>query len=164
VASFVQRRLVDPLVALLRQGTSPRRLACSFACGVVCGLFPVVGTTTILCAGAALLFRLNLPAAQLVNYFLYPLQLALIVPFMRAGEVILHAQRTRLSLEEMIVIFRHNHMQAMRDLWRLTVHGIVAWLVFAPVLFAVVYAVVLPPIARMARSMARRRGAVEVTP
>jgi uncharacterized protein (DUF2062 family) len=164
VASFLQRRIVNPLVALLRQGTSPRKLACSLACGVVCGLFPVVGTTTILCALVALLFGLNLPAAQLVNYFLYPLQLVLIVPFMRAGEVILHAQRTRLSLEQMIAIFRHNHMQALHDLWRLTVHGIVAWLVFAPFLFAVVYAVVLPPIARMARSMARRRGAAAATP
>jgi uncharacterized protein (DUF2062 family) len=123
-----------------------------------------VGTTTILCAAATLLFGLNLPAAQLVNYFLYPLQIVLIVPFMRAGEVILHAQRTRLSLDQMIAIFRQNHPQALHVLWRLTVHGIVAWLVFAPVLFAVVYAAVLPPIARMAQSIARRRGIPEVLP
>lgn len=148
-------------MALLRQGTSPQRLACSIACGVVCGLFPVVGVTTILCALAALLFGLNLPAAQLVNYFLYPVQLALIVPFMRAGAVILHTKGTRLSLEQMIGVFRQNHTHGLHDLRRWTVHGIVAWLLFAPVLFAVVYAVALPPIARMARVIARRRGIAE---
>lgn len=164
VVTFLQRRIVQPLVALLRQGTSPQRLACSIACGVVCGVFPVVGATTILCAGAALLFGLNLPAAQLVNYFLYPLQLALIVPFMRAGAVILRTQRSQLSLEQMIAIFRHNQIQALQDLWRFTVHGIVAWLLLSPVLFAVAYAVALPPITRMARLVARRRGMAEAAP
>jgi hypothetical protein len=157
MGTFLLRRIMHPLMVLLRHGTSPRKLACSIACGVVCGIFPVVGATTILCAVAVFLFGLNLPAAQLVNYFLYPVQLVLIVPFMRAGEVILHVQRTRLSLEQMVAVFRQNHMQALHDLWRLTVHGIVAWLCFAPVLFAVVYGVVLPPIAHMAR----RRGMAE---
>ncbi len=157
MASFLQRRVVGPLKALLREGITPRRLACSLACGVVCGLFPVMGTTTLLCACAAFLFRLNLPAVQLVNYFIYPLQLLLILPFIHAGEVILRTDPTRLALEQMIAIFRHNHIEGLHVLWRLALHGIAAWLVFAPVLFVSVYCIVLPPISGMARSMARRR-------
>ncbi len=162
--SFFQNRIVRPLLALLRQGTSPRKLACSLACGVVCGLFPVMGSTTLLCGGAALLFGLNLPAVQLVNYFLYPLQLALIVPFIRAGEFILRSDRTRLTLEQMIALFRHNHMEGLHILWRLAVHAIFAWLIFAPFMFAVVYFIALPPIARMARAMRRNGEEAMVTP
>jgi len=123
-----------------------------------------MGTTTLLCGAAALLFRLNLPAVQLVNYFLYPLQLLLIVPFVRAGEIILRSDRTRLTLEQMVALFRHNHLQGLHLLWRLAVQGIVAWLVFAPLVFAVVYSIALPPIARMARSMARKSGPAMATP
>jgi uncharacterized protein (DUF2062 family) len=164
MASFLQHRIVEPLMAMLRQGTTPRKLSCSLACGVVCGLFPVLGTTTMVSAGVALAFGLNLPAVQLVNYLIYPLQLALIVPFIRAGEVILHAQSTRLSLGEMVAIFRHNHLEGLHILWRLALQGIVAWLLIAPILFASVYCIVLPPIRRMARSLARRREASLVLP
>ncbi len=159
MAGFVQRRVIGPVMALLCQGITPRKLACSLACGVVCGIFPVMGTTTLVCACAALLFRLNLPAVQLVNYLIYPLQLALIVPFIRAGEVILRTDSTSLSLQQMIAIFHHNRMHALRLLWRLALHGIVAWSILAPVLFAAVYCIVLPPIARMSRSIAERRSA-----
>lgn len=163
MASFVERRIVIPLKALLVQGATPRKLACSLACGVVCGLFPVMGTTTLLCAGAALVFGLNLPAVQLVNYFIYPFQLALIVPFIRAGEFILRVDSTHLSLQQMIAIFRHDRMQGLHDLWRLALHGVFAWMIVSPVVFAVAYWISLPPIARIAESIARRRSAAAVT-
>ena len=77
--AFLQRRLVDPLLALLRQGVSPRELALCLALGTTIGLIPVLGVSTLLCALAALMLRLNMPAIQLVNYLLSPLQLILII-------------------------------------------------------------------------------------
>jgi len=121
-----------------------------------------MGTTTLVCGAAALLFGLSLPATQLINYFVYPLQLALIVPFIRAGELLLHSKRTSLSLAQMIALFQRNHLEGLHILWRFAVQGVVAWLVFAPLLFAAVYGIALPPIARLARSMARATS--EVTP
>lgn len=67
------RRVLDPILALLRQGVTPEKIAISIVLGVILGVFPVLGATTLLCAGAAILFRLNLPAIQLVNYVMYPL-------------------------------------------------------------------------------------------
>ncbi len=55
------------------------------AVGVALGTFPVYGFPTILCALAALILRLNIPALQLVNQLSSPLQLALLVPFARLG-------------------------------------------------------------------------------
>ncbi len=84
--SFLQRRLVRPVIELLRQGVTPEKIALSIVFGVTLGVFPVLGSTTALCAVAALAFRLNLPAIQIVNYFVYPLQIALLIPFFRVGE------------------------------------------------------------------------------
>jgi hypothetical protein len=69
----------------LRQGISPRRLAFTLALGFAIGCIPVVGIPTLLCAALALSLRLNLPAIQAANYAVMPLQLLLIVPFVRFG-------------------------------------------------------------------------------
>jgi uncharacterized protein (DUF2062 family) len=69
----------------LRQGISPGRLALTLALGFAIGCFPVVGIPTALCALLAVAFGLNLPAIQAANYVVMPLQVALIVPFVRLG-------------------------------------------------------------------------------
>jgi uncharacterized protein (DUF2062 family) len=69
----------------LRQGVSPRRLALTLALGFAIGCIPVVGIPTLVCAALALALRLNLPAIQAANYLVMPLQVALIVPFVKLG-------------------------------------------------------------------------------
>jgi uncharacterized protein (DUF2062 family) len=69
----------------LRQSISPRRLALTLALGFAIGCIPVVGIPTLICAALAVALRLNLPAMQVANYAVMPLQLLLIVPFVRLG-------------------------------------------------------------------------------
>jgi uncharacterized protein (DUF2062 family) len=85
VRAFLRRRLVEPLLRQLTQGVSPGALALALALGVVLGALPVLGATTVLCAAAAAALKLNQPAIQVANYAAYPLQLALYLPFFRAG-------------------------------------------------------------------------------
>jgi uncharacterized protein (DUF2062 family) len=69
----------------LVQGVSPRRLALTLALGFAIGCIPVIGIPTFACVALALALRLNLPAIQAANYLVMPLQLVLIVPFVRMG-------------------------------------------------------------------------------
>ncbi|MGO8759109.1 MAG: DUF2062 domain-containing protein [Terracidiphilus sp.] len=69
----------------LSQGMSPRRLALTLSLGFAVGCIPVVGVPTVLCAALAMALRLNLPAIQAANYAAMPVQLAMIVPFVRLG-------------------------------------------------------------------------------
>jgi uncharacterized protein (DUF2062 family) len=66
-------------------GLSPETIALIFVLGLVLGVFPIFGLPTLLCAAAAMVFRLNLPAIQLVNQISAPLQYALLLPLGRAG-------------------------------------------------------------------------------
>jgi uncharacterized protein (DUF2062 family) len=66
-------------------GISPRRLALTLALGFAIGCLPVMGIPTALCMVVALALRLNVPAIQAANYAAMPLQLALILPFIRMG-------------------------------------------------------------------------------
>jgi uncharacterized protein (DUF2062 family) len=81
-------------------GVSTERIALIVAVGLVLGVFPVFGCPTVLCAVAAIVLRLNLPALQLVNQISSPLQLLLLVPLARLGGylVVVDSRATAWSL------------------------------------------------------------------
>ncbi|HYL62740.1 MAG TPA: DUF2062 domain-containing protein [Candidatus Methylomirabilis sp.] len=140
---FFYRRIGRPILDLLRQGATPEKLALSLSLGAALGVFPVLGATTALCAVAALVLRINLPAIQIANYLVYPAQIALLIPFFRFGEWIFRAPRLPLSVSQVVSIVRANYWQAIRLLWTTTWHAVIAWSVVAPVLIAVLYGILL---------------------
>jgi uncharacterized protein (DUF2062 family) len=137
--SFFHRRVIQPVVALLTQGITPEKIALSLAFGIVLGVFPVIGSTSLLCAAAALLLRLNLPAIQLVNYVVYPLQVLLIVPFIRAGEFLFRARPLQLSLAQMLAMARTDLPHAITVLWVSALYGVAAWLLVGPLALFLLY-------------------------
>ena len=64
---------------------SPEAVASVVVLGVVFGVFPAPLCPTLFCALAALVLRLNPAAIQLVNYLVYPLQIALAAPLVGLG-------------------------------------------------------------------------------
>ncbi len=148
---FFRRRIARPIVELLRQGVTPEKMAMSLALGVALGVFPVLGTTTTLCALAALILRLNLPAIQIVNYLVYPLQIALLIPFFRMGEKLFSAPRLPLSLAQILAMAQASFWGATRFLWTTIWHSIVAWCLIAPVFVAVAYVILVPLLRRVVR-------------
>jgi uncharacterized protein (DUF2062 family) len=148
---FLQRRLVRPVIELLRQGVTPEKIALSIVFGVVLGVFPAIGVTTAFCAIAALVFRLNLPAIQIVNYFVYPLQIALLIPFFRFGEKLFGAQHLPLSVPQIYAMIHASMTGAVRALWTTTWHAIVVWCLVAPVAAITLYLVLVPVLRRVAR-------------
>ena len=69
----------------LRMGIAPQRLALTLALGFAIGCLPVIGIPTALCLVVAIALRLNVPAIQAANYAAMPLQLALVLPFIKLG-------------------------------------------------------------------------------
>jgi uncharacterized protein (DUF2062 family) len=147
---FFQQRIVRPVLDLLRQGTSPEEIALSIAFGLVLGIFPLLGWTTLLCLLAAVIFRLNLPAVQLVNYFAYPLQLAMLIPFFRAGEFLFHSVRLSLSLTQILAMIKADVWHSIKVLWIATVHAIAAWALIAPLAIYVLFRILSPILRRLA--------------
>jgi len=156
---FLQRKLVQPVLALLRQGVTPEKVALSLALGVVIGVFPALGWTTLLCAGVAIALRLNLPAIQLVNYFMYPAQIALLLPFFRLGEKVFRAEHLPISVAEIYAMAKNDLLGAIRLLWTTTWHAIVVWAVIAPAAAAVLYYALLPALRRVAAMRSGAAGA-----
>jgi uncharacterized protein (DUF2062 family) len=149
---FFQRKIIEPIVKLLRQGISPEKIALGMAVGVVIGIFPVIGSTTLLCTIAALVLRLNLPAIQLVNYLVYPLQIALLIPFFQFGAWLFGVDPLPLSASQLITMFRTDLWDTIRQLWDTTLRAIGAWsLICLPTVAGLYY--LLRPLLRKIRSM-----------
>jgi uncharacterized protein (DUF2062 family) len=146
---FLYRRLFRPVFDLLKQGVTPEQLALSLALGAVLGVFPALGWTTMLCAIAAFALRLNLPAIQIVNYFVYPLQIALLIPFFKLGEKLFRAPHLLISVSQ-IYAMAHAHLWgAIKFLWSTTWHAIVVWALLAPLATVAVYFTLTPLLRRV---------------
>jgi uncharacterized protein (DUF2062 family) len=148
---FFKRRLVRPILDLLRQGVTPEKIALSVALGAALGVIPVLGCSTTLCAIAAILLRLNLPAIQIVNYFVYPAQIALLVPFFRWGEKLFKAPHFPISAPRIYCLFQAGAWIAVKLLWSTIWHAFVVWGMMAPVFVGLVYTILLPLLRRALR-------------
>jgi len=152
--SFIYRRLICPILDLLRQGITPEKLAFSLALGLVLGVSPALGWTTTLCALAALVFRLNIPAVQMINYFMYPAQIALLLPFFRLGEKLFRAPHLPISIPHIYEMARADSCGAIRFLWSTTWHAMVVWAILAPLFAPLIYFVLVQVFRRVARRSA----------
>lgn len=151
--SLVQRRIVAPVLAQLKQGITPEKIALTAALGAVIAVFPILGSTTLLCGLAAWWLRLNQPIIQLVNYLCYPLQFALLLPFYRAGEWF-GAPHVALSIPELLARFQAGPMQFIADFGLVALGGVAAWLAAAPLVIAALYYALRPVLKGMARRTA----------
>jgi uncharacterized protein (DUF2062 family) len=151
--SLLRRHLVGPFLALLKQGITPEKVALSIALGVVCGLFPIMGATTLLCIAAASAMRLNQVAIQVVNYLMSPLQVGGILLFVRLGEWLVGAEPVPFSPAELARSFRADPGAFLSRFGWTGVHGILGWSVVAPFVALALYAAVIPLLRRAAAEM-----------
>lgn len=146
---FFKRKVVDPVLNLLKQGISPEKIALGMAVGVVLSIFPVIGVTTLMCLIAAIALRLNLPAVQIVNYLVYPLQIVLLIPFFHLGAWIFGVEPLPLSGEQLITMFQDDFWGSFRQLWDTTMRAIVAWCLLCLPAMAGLYYLLVPIIRRL---------------
>ncbi|MBX0289319.1 DUF2062 domain-containing protein [Hymenobacter sp. HSC-4F20] len=138
-AGWFRRRVVQPLVGLLRQGLTPHQLALTVALGTAFGLVPVLGITTLLTTFAAVRLRLNVAAALLIAHLWSPVQLLLIIPFMSQGARLWGSTGPALTLDKLRYLFAHDWVGALQLLWHAMLGGLALWaaacLVVAPLLY-----------------------------
>jgi uncharacterized protein (DUF2062 family) len=132
----VKTKIIHSLSKLLRQGLSPVKLSLVIALGISLSIFPVLGTTTLICTFISLLFNLNLPAMQLANYAAFPLQVILFFPFFKLGETVSKVSLDPLSKVQLISAFDKGFFYAIEKLSYYLIVACLGWfLVIIPIFF-----------------------------
>jgi len=151
--NFWQRKLIQPLISQIKQGATPKLLALSLAWGIMLGIFPILGTTTLLCGIAAIRLKLNHIAIQTINWLIYPLQLLLIIPFLRMGNWIFGREQFPLSVIEITEAFQRDFWAALNELGWVALRGIVAWTLVAIPLVYILYRAFTPVLRHLSENV-----------
>ena len=152
---WMYRRGVLPILALLRMGATPERLAWSIAAGLLVGINPMLGSTTVLCLAVAGLFRLNVVASQIANHAMFPLELVLVLPFLRLGSRVFRTAAMPLSPHVFLAMARSSPVALTRALWVWEWHALVLWAGLAAVAVPAIALALTPVLGRLLRRVER---------
>ena len=86
-------------------------------------------------------------ASQLTNHLAYPLQLILVIPFIRLGSRVFHTAPMPLDAKELIHAAREAPLALIRQLWLWERHALILWAILATILTPIL-ALALTPILR----------------
>jgi uncharacterized protein (DUF2062 family) len=162
IREFARCNILHPLLRQLRDGVTPRRLAWSLALGIVIGINPSVGITTLLVVALAWVFGLNQIASQVGTHVVTPLHLLLFIPFINLGVHLFHTRRLPLDRRQLEHLSHHPWF-LVREIWQWEWHALVVWGLVAAVmmpLLAVYIRRTLVLFMRRHRNLLRSRVAV----
>ena len=137
--AWIKNKVIEPIKKALKNGISHKRLAISLALGITIGLIPFYGLTTLLAGLVAVSLRLDFVVMQAVHYIVQPIQIALIIPFLKAGSIFVPSTGVEFTIKEYIAHFKSDFWMALGDLWKINLSAIIIWAVIAVPLFYILY-------------------------
>lgn len=149
--SSLNRWVVQPILKQLKKGITPSKLAWAVTLGITLGIFPIMGSTSIVCFAAGWIFKLNQPILHLFKSLTYPLHLALILVYIRLGQGLNGAPLLSLSIPEMLGQFKDDPGQFARDFGLAAWYGIEAWALSCLILIPVIFFIALPIMKKLSR-------------
>ena len=161
IREWCRHHALRPLLRVLRGGVTPRRLAWSLALGMVVGINPSVGLTTLLVLIVAWIFGLNKLASLIGTHVVAPLHLLLFVPFIQLGVHLFHTRKLPMDRRELEHL-SHHPLWLFRNIWQWEWHALLIWGVVAGVsmpLLAMYLRRVLVLLMRRNRALLRSRPA-----
>ncbi|MBX3017578.1 MAG: DUF2062 domain-containing protein [Bdellovibrionaceae bacterium] len=135
----------------LKQGASPEGLARACAVSALVSVFPLLGTTAVLCLLAGILIRGNQPVMHIVNYLLYPAQILLLPVYLYLGEWLVGAPHVTIHP---VVIFQKmttDFGAFLAEYGWAGLYAIMAWALITPPCAWILYHALRPVFRRVLR-------------
>ena len=127
----ILNRAKEKTTGLLKQGLTPKELSQSIIVSGLISIIPILGVSTFMITAVSLKRKLNLPVMISLSYLMWPVQILLIIPFIRVGEFIFSVPRHHHSVEEIISSFQNSFFQTLSQLYFELLCGLGGWLLTA---------------------------------
>jgi uncharacterized protein (DUF2062 family) len=124
-------KVKEKTTALFKQGLTPKELTQSIIVSGLISTIPILGLSTFMITTVSLKSKLNLPVMLALSYLLWPIQVLLIIPFIRVGEFIFSVPRNHHAVEEIISSFQNSFFQTLSHLSFELLCGFGGWLLTA---------------------------------
>lgn len=129
IVDTITTKILIPFRLVPSAGLTPEKLAFSVTIGIIAGVFPVFGTTTLLSLLLTMLFRQNLLVVQSVQWLLSLVQIMLIVPFMQFGAYLLNHQVIHINLSQIKHAFQPGMLAGIKTIGIFQLYGIFTWII-----------------------------------
>ncbi|MCB1069672.1 MAG: DUF2062 domain-containing protein [Kiritimatiellae bacterium] len=137
------KKLLAMIQRLLREGLNPEGIALAVALGLTIGVFPIYSPMSLMVILLAWLLKLNKPLALAAYYSMTFVMPLLIIPFLRLGEWAARAEMASIHLIELSKRFTAAPMETLQEFGWSFAHAVFGWALMAPVLTALLYALIL---------------------
>lgn len=128
---FLEQKILTPIRSLLVQGVTPKKMSQAVAAGLVLGMTPMLGVSSILAVIVAAGFRLNQVAIQVANYAAYPAQILMFVPFIRTGEWLFGLDEAAINPSAILSMFSDDLQSSLQLYGQSLLAGWLVWLMAA---------------------------------
>ena len=136
VREWFRCHVLRPLLRILRGGITPRRLAWSLAFGMVVGINPSVGLTTLLVIFLAWIFGLSKLASLIGTHVVAPLHLLLFIPFIELGVYLFHTRKLPMDRKQLERL-GHHPWRLVHEIWQWEWHALIVWGILAGLLMPI---------------------------
>ena len=121
----------EKTTALLKQGLTPKDLSKSIIVAGLISTIPILGVSTFMITTVSLKTKLNLPVMIALSYLMWPVQILLIIPFIRIGQFIFSVPTSHHSVEEIISSFQESFFGTLSHLSFELLCGLGGWFLTA---------------------------------
>jgi len=129
--------------SLFNINISPQKLALSITVGIIIGISPLIGLSTFILTILIYVLKLNLFISQLVQFLVFPLQLILFIPFIKAGEQFFNTNYLPYSYVHFFEMVRNNPLDTIFHFGIIYIEGAFIWMLISIPLAFFIYNILL---------------------
>ena len=137
------KKVANVVIEELKKGSTPEKLSQGLVGGILIGMFPLLGTTTLLAIIIAFCFRLNHVVIQTTNYLMYPVQIIMIPVYIKVVSLIFDVGYVPLRPDVLLSQFKADPSAFLKQYALIGVYAIGLWCILSIVLYLILYPAIL---------------------
>ena len=132
------KRFKKLIIDLLNEGKSVSELSIAISIGMLLGIFPVLGVTTVTCIALGKIFKLNIPTLLAANYVVFPIQVVMIYALIKTGEFIFNLEN-QIDYEFFKTLLEEDLLVIVQTLGYNLLAAVASWTLLGLILYLPLY-------------------------
>lgn len=128
---YLKKKIVTPLLEYIKKGMSVPKMSLTLTLGICLGIMPLIGISGWILLLLALVFKLNIPVLQLINYIIAVLKYLLFIPFLKIGHKMFFPREQTPEIQNLLVSYQADFLGTFKSFWHMNLGGILLWALVA---------------------------------
>jgi uncharacterized protein (DUF2062 family) len=137
------KKISNLILDELKKGSTPEKLAQGLIGGILIGIFPLIGFTTLMAILAGFIFKINQVVIQTSNYLMYPVQIIMIPFYLKIVSMIFDVGYVPLRPDILLSQFKVDPWGFVHKYAIIGLYAVGLWCVLSIILYFILYPIIL---------------------